>query len=88
MASFLKCDKEEFAELLQEKTNRDIYREIKVAEAELQKAVTRNEQAARLYEKFYEDNATEKVTDEWFMQPSHEYEEKGTGKNRTQQVVI
>ena len=29
---------------------------------------------AQLYEKVYEDNASGKVTDEWFMQLSHEYE--------------
>lgn len=27
-----------------------------------------------VYEKVYEDNATGKVTDEWFMQLSHKYE--------------
>lgn len=29
---------------------------------------------SRLYEKLYEDNAVGKVSDEWFMQLSHEYE--------------
>lgn len=43
-------------------------------ESELQKSIVRNETVARLYEKLYEDNATGKVTDEWFMQLSHKYE--------------
>jgi len=43
-------------------------------ESELQKAVVRNETVSGLYEKVYEDNATGKVTDEWFMQLSHKYE--------------
>ena len=45
-----------------------------MAESELQKSVVRSETVARLYEKLYEDNATGKVTDEWFMQQSHKYE--------------
>lgn len=74
LASFLKCDEEDFAELLQEKTNQEILRETKRTKAELQKAEVRNEQVAMLYEKVYEDNATGKVTDEWFMQLSQKYE--------------
>ena len=34
----------------------------------------RNDTVAQLYEKLYEDNATGKVSDEWFMQLSHKYE--------------
>ena len=34
----------------------------------------RNETVSNLYEKLYEDNATGKVSDEWFMQLSHKYE--------------
>ena len=34
----------------------------------------RNDTFSRLYEKLYEDNATGKVSDEWFMQLSHKYE--------------
>lgn len=74
LASFLKCDEEDFAELLQEKTNQEILRETKLTKAELQKAETRNDQVAMLYEKVYEDNAIGKVTDEWFMQLSQKYE--------------
>ena len=47
---------------------------ISLTESALQRAVARNEQVADLYEKLYEDNASGKVTDEWFMQLSHKYE--------------
>ena len=43
-------------------------------EAELQKAIARNDTVSHLYEKLYEDNAVGKVSDEWFMQLSHKYE--------------
>ena len=48
--------------------------EKKQLEDELQKAIARNETVLKLYEKVYEDNATGKVTDEFFMQLSHRYE--------------
>ncbi|MDD6321360.1 MAG: recombinase family protein [Firmicutes bacterium] len=65
---------DEFAEALEKKTNADSIKEKKLIEAELQKAIVRNERVASLYEKLYEDNAEGKVTDEWFMQLSHKYE--------------
>ena len=74
MAQFLSDNEEEFAELLAQKTNQEISKEQKLAESELQKSVARNATIARLYEKLYEDNASGKVTDEWFMQLSHKYE--------------
>lgn len=74
LTSFLREEEERFADLLAQKTNRDILAEQKQLEAELQKAIVRNETVAKLYEKIYEDNATGKVTDEWFMQLSHKYE--------------
>lgn len=74
LASFLRNDEDIFAELLAQKTNKDILAEQKRAEGELQKSTVRSETVARLYEKLYEDNATGKVTDEWFMQLSHKYE--------------
>ena len=49
-------------------------KEKKHNEEELQKAISRNETVSGLYEKLYEDNATGKVSDEWFMQLSHKYE--------------
>lgn len=70
----LKTDEEGFAELLAQKTQKDMLAEKKELEAELQKAIARNETVLKLYEKVYEDNATGKVTDEFFMQLSHRYE--------------
>ncbi len=74
LAAFLKYDEESFAEVLAQKANKDILAEQKRAEAELQKAIVRNETVAKLYEKLYEDNVSGKVTDEWFMQLSHKYD--------------
>ncbi len=74
MAQFLQDDEEAFAELLAQKTNKDILKEQKYLEEELRKSVFRNEKVSGLYEKLYEDNASGKVTDEWFMQLSHKYE--------------
>lgn len=74
LASFLRDDEDHFAELLAQKTNKDILTEQKQTEGELQKSKARIETVSRMYEKLYEDNATGKVTDEWFMQLSHKYE--------------
>lgn len=74
LASFLRDDEDSFAELLAQKTNKDIHEQQKLAEGELQKSTMRIETVSRMYEKLYEDNATGKVTDEWFMQLSHKYE--------------
>ena len=70
----LRTDEEGFAELLAQKTQKDMLAEKKQLEAELQKAIARNETVLKLYEKVYEDNAGGKVTDEFFMQLSHRYE--------------
>ncbi len=74
MVSFLKYDEDAFADILSQKTNKDLLAEEKRLKAELQKALERNETVARMYEKLYEDNAEGKVTDEWFMHMSHKYE--------------
>lgn len=74
MAEFLESDEEAFAELLAQKTDKELLREKKLDEEELQKAIVRNDTVAQLYEKLYEDNAIGKVSDEWFMQLSHKYE--------------
>ena len=70
----LRADEESIAELLAQKTQKDMLSEKKQIEGELQKAIVRNEQVLKLYEKIYEDNAAGKVTDEFFMQLSHKYE--------------
>ncbi len=74
MAEFLAADEEAFAELLAQKTDKELLKEKRHDEEELQKAIMRNDTVAQLYEKLYEDNATGKVSDEWFMQLSHKYE--------------
>lgn len=68
MVHFLSYDEETFAELLAQKTSRDIAKEQKSVESELQKSIVRSETVARLYEKLHKDDATGKVTDEWFIQ--------------------
>ena len=70
----LRADEDAFAELLAQKTNKDMLAEKKQLEAELQKAIARSDTVLKLYEKVYEDNAAGKVTDEFFMQLSHKYE--------------
>ena len=74
MASYLAHDAEGFAELLAAKTDADLLKEKKFVSETLEKAISRNERVAELYEKVYEDNANGKVTDEWFMELSHKYE--------------
>lgn len=91
MAEYLSDDEDAFAELLARKTDKELLREQKRCEEELQKAMTRNDTVSRLYEKLYEDNATGKVSDEWFMQLIDHidvFETEGIGKNRTQRIVI
>ena len=74
LASLLRYDEETLSEILAQKTSSELLKEKQMLEDALQKAVSRNETVAGLYEKVYEDNATGKVTDEWFMQLSHKYE--------------
>ena len=74
LADFLKYDEERLAEILERKSNKDLYEETRYLEGELQKALARQQKVANLYEKLYEDNAEGKVTDEWFTHMSHKYE--------------
>ena len=74
LAIMLQQDEKLLAEILEKKTNKDFYDEKKFLEGELQKAIVRQQSVASLYEKLYEDNATGKVTDEWFTHMSHKYE--------------
>lgn len=57
---------------------KDLYEDTRHLEAELQKALARQQKVANLYEKLYEDNAEGKVTDEWFTHMSHKYEVERT----------
>ena len=74
LAEFLRSDEEAFAEILAEKTQADMKAERRHLETELQKAISRNDTVAKMFEKLYEDNVSGKVSDEWFMQLSHKYE--------------
>ena len=69
------CDNEEdFATLLADKTNADIFKEKKQLESELQKCLMRSEQVSELCIKCYEDNVAGKLSDEMFMRFSQKYE--------------
>ena len=57
MAEFLESDEEDFAELLAQKTDKELLREKKHDEEELKKAIVRNETVSNLYEKLYEDTS-------------------------------
>ena len=74
LAIMLQMDEPLLVEILEKKTHKDFYDEKKFLEGELQKAIVRQQTVANLYEKLYEDNATGKVTDEWFTHMSHKYE--------------
>ena len=74
LAIMLQQDEELLVDILEKKTNKDFYDEKKHLEEQLQKAIVRQQTVASLYEKLYEDNATGKVTDEWFTHMSHKYE--------------
>ena len=78
LAVMLQMDEPLLVEILEKKTNKDFYDEKKFLEGELQKAIVRQQTVASLYEKLYEDNATGKVTDEWFTHMSHKYEVERT----------
>ncbi len=69
------CDNEEdFATLLADKTNADIFKEKKHLESELQKCLMRSEQVSELCIKCYEDNVADKLSDEMFMRFTQKYE--------------
>ena len=83
LAAYLESDEDAFAELLERKSNADMIAEQKTVEAALAAANARNAEVLRMYEKVYEDNVNGKVSDEWFMQLSHRYEdEKATLKKQ------
>lgn len=78
LAAYLESDEDAFAELLERKSNADMIAEQKAVEAALASANARNAEVLRMYEKVYEDRfaVNGKVTDEWFMQLSHRYEDE------------
>ena len=74
IARFLDEEEDEFAAMLESKTNKDIATEQKIVESQLDTARARVKEIERLYERIYEDNVNGKVSDEWFMKLSHKYE--------------
>ena len=74
LSTFLREDEAAFAELLAKRTGAEAKAERSVLEEELRKARQRLELVGTLYEKLYEDNATGKVTDEWYSHMSLKYE--------------
>ena len=60
-------EEEEFAAILEEKTNNDIAAEQKRLKASIAASDARLKEIERLYERVYEDNVNGKVTDDWFM---------------------
>lgn len=89
LAAYLEEDEQAFVELLAKKSEKDAQMERKLLQSELQSSIARNEAVARLFEKLYEDNATGKVTDDWFMQLSHKYElERVALKERINEIQI
>ena len=74
MAQFLRDDEPMFADLLERKSNREITEEKKRLEGELQKARMRTETVSRLYKKAFEKNAEGLLSDEGFLQITHEYD--------------
>ena len=89
LAAYLEEDEQAFVELLAKKSEKDAQMERKLLQNELQSSIARNEAVARLFEKLYEDNATGKVTDDWFMQLSHKYElERVALKERISEIQI
>ena len=89
LAAYLEEDEQAFVELLAKKSEKDAHMERKLLQNELQSSIARNEAVVRLFEKLYEDNATGKVTDDWFMQLSHKYElERAALKERINEIQI
>ena len=89
LARYLDEDEVSFVEMLTKKSERDALAEQKKLQDDLQRSIARNEAVARLFEKLYEDNATGKVTDEWFMQLSRKYElERMTLKEKINDLQI
>ena len=78
LAAFLKDDENAFLDLLTEKSNRDVLFETQRLQREIRKATDRLNTVSTLHEKLYEDNASGKVSDDWYMEQAHRYEVERT----------
>ena len=74
LAAFLKEDEDAFIDLLTEKSNRDVIFETQRLQRVIRRATERCEAIGNLHEKLYEDNASGKVSDDWYMEQAHRYE--------------
>ena len=74
LADYMKYDQDGFAELLAEKTNKDMLDEQKNAKTQIDQSLARINKIDVLYERLYEDNVSGKVTDSFYMELSHKYE--------------
>ena len=79
MAAFLLKDEDAFVDLLTEKSNRDIHFETQRLLREIRIAADRCNTVSSLHEKLYEDNASGKVSDDWYMEQAHRYEVERLG---------
>ena len=74
LAAFLMDDEDTFVNLLTEKSNREVLFETQRLQREIRIATDRCNTISNLHEKLYEDNASGKVTDDWYMEQAHRYE--------------
>ena len=74
LADYLRYDQEGFAQLLADKTNKDMLTEQKQTKSTIEQSQARINKIDVLYERLYEDNVSGKVTDSFFMELSHKYE--------------
>ena len=74
LADFLRYDQDGFAQLLADKTNKDMLDEQKNAKTQIDQSLARINKIDVLYERLYEDNVSGKVTDSFYMELSHKYE--------------
>ena len=64
LTNYLRDDEEEFAGVLEAKTNSSIAAQQKATQDALQKAIVRSKDVDRLYEGLYENMVNGKVTDQ------------------------
>ena len=70
----MRYDQDGFAQLLADKTNKDMLTEQKHTKSTIEQSQARIKKIDVLYERLYEDNVSGKVTDSFFMELSHKYE--------------
>ncbi len=74
MLEMLQSEEEQFVKLLIQKNQQDVEVEKKMLQSKLATAQNRNDEVSRMYERVYEDNVNQKISDERFMQLSTKYD--------------